>query len=422
MPALRSKRFLISIVILAMRASTLACKFGLAIFVGSQLDLSALGLYGLAVGAIALGPVVVGLGMVHVIMRDAVTQPIEELANELRHYWYFTTSVYALALVLAVIATTALDANWLWALIVAITLFEHFGNDIFQLLSNLERPLLANTNAFLRSTAWILIFIPLAIWDPNFRSLFALFAFWLGGSVVALLQFAWSSRSWPWKGAFTAPFKRSWIIASIKNAFLIYISDLSFVASQYVDRYLVTAFLGLQLAGVYFLYWSVANAVSTFVSIAVLQIQRPRLIRAYDEGGSLAHRQLVSESMKTTALASMGFSVVVATAFYVVLPLLRQPADVGSYLGAFALIMTGMALRNVADLGAMGLFTARRDHLMTLTNVASVIGLVLAQTILLPVAGLNGAGAAIVIAFAAVILWRHRLLFGPLAIQVKSET
>ena len=63
------------------------------------------------------------------------------------------------------------------------------------------------------------------------------------------------------EGGLTIPFHGSWITTNVKNAFLIYISDLSFVASQYVDRYLVTAFLGLRLAGVYFLYWSVANAV-----------------------------------------------------------------------------------------------------------------------------------------------------------------
>ena len=185
MPALRSKRFLISIVILAMRASTLACKFGLAIFVGSQLDLSALGLYGLAVGAIALGPVVVGLGMVHVIMREAVTLPLEQLTGHLRNYWYFTTSIYALILAFTAGVTYLLGASWLWVVIIAIALFEHFGNDVFQLLSNLERPLLANANAFLRSTAWILIYVPLAFWDPAFQSLSALFALWLCGSILA---------------------------------------------------------------------------------------------------------------------------------------------------------------------------------------------------------------------------------------------
>jgi O-antigen/teichoic acid export membrane protein len=74
--------------------------------------------------------------------------------------------------------------------------------------------------------------------------------------------------------------------------------------------------------------------------------------------------------------------------------------------------MAGMALRNVADLGAMGLFTARRDHAMTLTIATSALVLAIAQAVLLPLAGLHGAGAAIMIAFTAMILWRYQLLFG----------
>lgn len=411
MRSLTGRALLTSTVILAMRASTLACKLGLAIFVGRYLDLSSLGLYALAAGAIALAPVVVGLGMVHVIMRDAVTLPPAQLTNNLRHYWYFTTSVYAIGLTLAVVVTFAADATWLWALVIAVALFEHFGNDVFQLLSNLERPLLANTNAFLRGAAWIVIYAPLALWHPSLRSLPILFGFWFAGSALAFLQFTYVSRPWPWKAAFALPLRRAWITATIKSAFIIYISDLSFVASQYLDRYLVTAFLGLRLAGVYFLYWSAANAVSTFVSIAVLQIERPRLIKAYHESGVRAHLLLVSGCMRVTALSSVAFSVVVGCAFYLVLPFLRQPA-ISDHLGAYWLTMAGMALRNVADVGAMGLFTARRDRLMTLTNVAAVIALVLVQATLLPIAGLYGPGAAILIVFAAIVLWRQRLLFG----------
>jgi O-antigen/teichoic acid export membrane protein len=412
MPSLTGNAFFVSIVILAMRATTLACKLGLTVFVGSQLDLSALGIYGLAVGAIAFGPAIVGLGMVHVIMRDAVTLPLDQLVGHLRHYWYFTTSIYALILAFAAGVTYLLDVSWVFVVIIAITLFEHFGNDVFQLLSNLERPLLANANAFLRSTAWILIYVPLAFWDPALQSLSALFALWLCGSVLAFLQFMWEARSWPWGTAFAFPSSRSWLAANVRKAFVIYLADLGYVASQYLDRYLVTAFLGLRLGGIYFLYWSVANAVSTFVSFVVLQIQRPRLVRAFDESGPEAHLKLVCHTMKITALASIGFSAAVAAAFYAALPLLKQPTAVGDYLGAFALIMAGMALRNVADLGAMGLFTARRDHVMTLTIVTSVLALAVAQAALLPIAGLHGAGAAIMIAFAAMILWRYQLLFG----------
>jgi O-antigen/teichoic acid export membrane protein len=109
-------------------------------------------------------------------------------------------------------------------------------------------------------------------------------------------------------------------------------------------------------------------------------------------------------------MASTVLSAVTFGAFYPLVPLLKQPA-VGDYLGALILIMAGMAMRNVADMGAMALFTAKRDYVMTLTNVAAVVALVLAQTVLLPLAGLYGGGLAMLVAFGIVTFWRHRLLF-----------
>jgi O-antigen/teichoic acid export membrane protein len=401
------------IAVLAMRASILACKFGLVIFIGRFLDLKSLGLYGLAAGAVGLGPVVIGMGMVHLIMRDAVTLPLNELTIDLRHYWCFTVSVYGLLLVCTVLITFVFGVSELWLLVILIMLSEHFGSDVFLLFSSLERPVLANVSAFLRGAAWILLYVPLAIWEPAFRTNVVLFEFWLGGSVSAFLLFAWASRSWPWKAAFSLPFKRAWIATTIKKAFVIYVSDLSFVGSLYLDRYLVTFFLGLQLAGVYFLYWSVANAVVTFVGMVVFQIQRPRLIKAYHDGGAPAHRQLTGAFMRTTILATTVFTVVVGCAFYILLPVLKQPTFIGNYVGVFWLIMAGMALRNISDFGGMALFTSHRDHMMTITNLTAVILLLLAQGLLLPLAGLYGAGAAILLTFSAIALWRYQLLFKP---------
>jgi O-antigen/teichoic acid export membrane protein len=420
MPTLIDKILFSSIPVIAMRASIIACKFGLAIFIGHYIDLASLGLYGLAAATVSLGPVVIGMGMVHLIMRDAVTLSLRRVTIDLRHYWCFTASVYALVLAFAILITITLGASELWPLVVAIMLFEHLGNDVFQLMSNLERPLQANVNAFLRGAAWILIYVPIAIWEPSLRSNTFLFAFWLGGSLSAFLLFAWESRSWPWKNAFLLPFSPAWIRRTIRKAFVIYVSDLSFVGSLYIDRYLVTLFLGLQLAGVYFLYWSAASAVSTFVSIAVLQIQRPRLIKAYHDGGASAHRRHISTFMKTTISATALFSAAVGCAFYIALPFLKQ-ASVTDHLFAFWLIIAGMAMRNVADFGAMALFTARRDYMTTVTNLAAVIVLALAQIVLLPFAGLYGAGAAILFTFSAMTLWRHKLLFSHPSAEPQSS-
>lgn len=394
-----------SIIVLALRVSILACKLGLAVFVSRYIDLSSLGLFGLCTGIIAVGPGLVSMGMVHVIMRDAVTLDLPELTDHLRHYWCFTVLLYSFALAITLGITMFCGTSSVWGLVIAVTLFEHIGNDVFQLLSNLQKPLLANTSAFVRGAGWIVLYIPLAIWNPDLRSIPPLFSFWLAGSAVALSLFFWRSRSWPWKPTSRTPIRPLWVIATIKRGFFIYVSDLGFIASQYLDRYLVSFFLGLEMAGIYFLYWSAANAVNTFVSIAVLQVQRPLLIKAHVQGGAAAHQKLIFPFLSATVVATTVLGVATGSAFYLVLPYLKQAAA-SDFLVAFWLIMAGMALRNLADFGAMALFTAHRDRIMTLSNVAAVFGLVAVQSILLPLFGLGGAGAAMILTFGAITLWR----------------
>jgi O-antigen/teichoic acid export membrane protein len=419
MPA-SSSSFLVALIIMAMRASIMASKFALAIFIAHYLDLSSLGLYGLVAGAIAVVPVVINIGMSHLLMRAAVTASAAELTNSLRHYWGYVTSVYVVLLMLAVLLTTAFGTSALWILIIAVMFFEHIGNDVFYLFSNIQHHLSANANAFLRGAAWILVYVPLAIWEPNLRTLSYLFGSWLAGGMLSFVLFVCMSWSWPWRAAFSLPFKLSVVTATIRKSFLFYVSDLSFFASQYIDRYLVTLFLGIKVAGIYFLFWTVANAATTFLALVLQQKQRPLLIKAYRVGGLSAHCQLAWRFMQTTAFATAALSFSIGFAFQILSPWLGQPS-LAAHWSAFWLIVAGMAFRYLADFGAMGLFTAHRDRITTLTNVVSVCVLVIAQTFLLPLAGLHGAGGAILITFVGIALWRYRLLFGSSLVNPESR-
>ena len=406
-----SRKYLAMLMVMAMRASVMGAKFTLALFIARYFDLASLGLYGLAAGAIAIVPIVVNVGMNHQLMRNAVTASAAELTDNMRHYWCFVVSVYIVLLTLAALLTGVLGTSVLWILIVAVILFEHVGNDIFYLFSSLEQHLSANVIAFIRGAAWIPMYIPLGIWDPHFRTLAHLFGFWLLGSVISVVVFIWLSRSWPWRRSFSLPFRLSLIISTMRTSVLFLVSDLGFVGSQYVDRYLVTFFLGIEVAGIYLLFWTVANAATTFLGLVLQQKQRPLLISAYRNGGMSAHRQLAWRFMQTTTLATAALSVAIGFAFQLLSPWLGQPS-LRAHWSAFWLIVAGLAFRYLADFGGLGLFTAHRDRLTTLTNVASVFVLVVAQTSLLPLAELHGAGGAILLTFVGIALWRYWLLFG----------
>ena len=67
-------------------------------------------------------------------MRDAVTLSLRQVTIELRHYWCFTISLYALLLSFAALMVIAINVSVLTFMILVIMLFEHLGNNVFQLL------------------------------------------------------------------------------------------------------------------------------------------------------------------------------------------------------------------------------------------------------------------------------------------------
>ncbi len=309
--------------------------------------------------------------MVHLIVQDTVTLPLAELIDLLRHYWSFVTIVYALALAVSFPVTHFLNGSSIWSLVIAITLLEHFGNDVFQLLSNLQKALLANISAFIRGALWVLVYTH---WPSGIRNSDPCPRCWV---LLARRQYR----------GFGSVLLDNQTVAVDSNLAGGDRPTTNFLHDQERFRHLPERsrfcceanisiaiwfhfFLGLELTGIYFLYWSAANAVSTFVSIAVLQVQRPILIKAHHHGGDSEHQKL-ADAVSEARHCSRQSHWVQRPDWRSISSCrsLKQPA-IGNFLLAFWLIMAGMAVRNVADFGAMALFTARRDGVMTLTNLA----------------------------------------------------
>jgi O-antigen/teichoic acid export membrane protein len=124
-----------------------------------------------------------------------------------------------------------------------------------------------------------------------------------------------------------------------------------------------------------------------------------------------AHSQLTWRFLQTTVFATAALSIAIGSAFQILSPWLGQ-ASLAGHWPAFWLIVAGIAFRYLAEFLGLGLFTAHRDQITTVTNVVSVCVMVIAQVLFLPVAGLYGAGGAILITFAGIALWRYWLLFG----------
>jgi O-antigen/teichoic acid export membrane protein len=384
----------------------LAAKFILSLFIARFMGLNALGLYGLVTGASAVGQVAMRLGIFSVLSRQAVNQPLHELTHHLRHYG---TGCIALYLCLTPCAAAA---GWHYGtpgfalLALAVVFTEHACYDVFVLTNNLNRPKLANALMSVQAAGWIYLFMLLAYIFPPLRTLDAVLAFWIAGGFVTLAAASFLTRNWPWKEAFAVPLEKSWYWRHFQKSRHLYCSEVVNMAAQYMDRYLITFFLGLGLAGVYVLFSQVVNAICNLVGAGVLQVFRPHLIEAFRDRDDKRYRDvLASCGMRAMALAA-GLALLSGIVVPFLIGYTKQKLAT-DYLPLLWLMLFAMLFRIADDLAGTALYTQHKDRLTLKTVILKFILACGVGVTALKAAGIYGAAVTVVIvSIASIFLTR----------------
>ncbi len=298
-----------SLSIMGIRVGMLAAKFILSIFIARYMGLEALGIYGLIVGAAGIIQTVLRGGVFTFISRDAVKQPIGEITHHLRHYGTGMVFLYLLLVPVALAAGWHFDDPVLAMLILGVFFTEHISFDVFVIINNLQYSRLANVVFSLQSGAWIYPFVLFAFLYPSLRSLEAVLAFWVGGGLIALAITAWLARGWPWKEAFSRKLELIWYSDKIKKSFKLYLADVLGVVNYYMDRYIVTLFLSLEMTGIYVFFSQVVTATWNLVNSGVLIVYNARLIRAYDRNNPGPFNEQFRECMTRAGLSTIALSI-----------------------------------------------------------------------------------------------------------------
>lgn len=349
-----------SLSIMGMRVSMLAAKFLLGLFIVRFIGLQAMGIFGLLGGTSAIVQMVMRGGVFSNLSRRAVGQTIEELTTNLRFYATGVIGLYLFASPFVFAAGWYFNMLDLVILSLFVIIFEHICMDIFILTNNLHRPTLANIMLSLQSSFWIYLYMGLAFFYPELRTLNWVFAFWICGGIIATTMAAVLTRHWPWKQAFVSKLHFSWYVDSIKSSWRIYIAEILGTVTIYLDRYLINIFLSLELVGVYVLFWQVINAICNLVGAGVLQVYRPRLIAAYHEKNHEKFRKLFRESgyrsLASTAFLSIGSAIVVPF-----LVRFTKESTAMEYLPLLWLMLFSLLFRIGGDICSYTLYAQHRD-------------------------------------------------------------
>jgi O-antigen/teichoic acid export membrane protein len=357
-----------SLSIMGLRGGMLVGKFLLSLFIARYMGLEDLGVYALIAGVVAVGQVVMRFGIFASISREAVNQPIDELLHNLRHYGVGCVVAYIVLIPAFYVGGAHFGSAALGLLTLVVMFLEQASFDAFVLTNNLQKPKLANVIYALQSALWIYLFVVLAFFIEAFRSLENIMVFWIGGGFFSLFLSLFLTRKWPWRTVFSRPFSRIWYAPYFMKSWRLYMGDIISTMTMYLDRYLITFFLSLELVGVYILFWQVANAICNLIGAGVIQVYRPRLISAYNQNDSALFRTLFVATFKrglggTTILSLVCAAIVPFLVVYADKPLAME------YLPLFWLMLFTLLFRVATDIVGAGLYARHMDRIIVQSNI-----------------------------------------------------
>jgi O-antigen/teichoic acid export membrane protein len=312
--------------LMLLRGSTIVLKFGLSFYVARFIGLSELGVYGLVVGATLVLPTGYRAGLTSSIARSLQDAEPARMTQDLRHYLAWTLGCYGLTLALLPLVARL---DWVSAMPVnvyvvwLIVLAEHLAADLALLLNNLYRSRSANVFGLVQTAIWVLPFVALGLCFPALRSLSALLAFWAAGALLSVLGCASLFAHWPWRAG--PPLRRSWFASNLRASGYLYFSELTGTLGQFVDRYLIAVLIDIEHAGVYTLFFQLANAIYTLVASSIVNLQRPKVLSAFQQGEvGLALARL--RALQKESLGSMlALALLTGLVFQWAAPLLNRP-------------------------------------------------------------------------------------------------
>lgn len=405
-----------------MRAVTLVVRFALTIFIAQMMGLHDLGIYGLILGAVALAPMLLGLGLNGPLARRLVDLDFADALPEISTQFAFTALTYCLVLPVALWINAASDfLPWLLALLFGLIVsFEHLSQNIHNQLISRRRATLAATLLFLRGGAWPALFMCAAFMFPNLRSIQSLLFFWFAGLVAPyLILIGYLATNGRWR--YLKILRTTWLREHLPKASRFYLQDIAYGGYQFVDRFIVAQFLGLEATGIYTFFWSIANAVYSLINHGITAPYFPILTGAAARGEAKEFRRAAGRLQWDTWWWSVSISICLFAAMPSLLANLHR-TQLTPKIWVFWLIMPAIVLRMLSENYSLVLYAANRDWPMTWATLAGLALATIFTALMAPFFGLAGVSFAC-LGTSVVLLYVRFQLTRPLLRQVeKLET
>jgi O-antigen/teichoic acid export membrane protein len=195
------------------------------------------------------------------------------------------------------------------------------------------------------------------------------------------------------RGAF-AHVRPDWrlVTQGIPQSAPFYLKDISIAANLYLDRFLVSLFLGLELTGVYTFFWSMANVIHNLAVSAIFLPYMSKLVRSAKESMTEFRSLLHGVEWRTAGFA-IALALVLIAALPFIIPYIDRPL-LSAYVPVFAIVVTATVLRVGVDSYNYVLLALHHDRAIAIMSMIAVpLSAVLYALLMVPY-GLYGAAVA----------------------------
>ncbi len=386
------------------RGSTIVIKFGLNLYVAKFVGLDALGIYGLIVAISLTAPVFIRAGLVNTISRSLIDADPEEMTHHIKHYLLWI--LFAYGLILALIAPTLHFTDYPVSFAVALVILvivagEHIASDIHLLLNNLHRTQTANFFGLVQSILCVVPFVVLSWYDPSLRNIDVLLASWAIGTSLSVFGACFLFSNWPWCAS--PPFSLAWYRNHLHASGYLFAADVIGALSQFVDRYMIAFFISIEQAGVYTLFYQLANSVYTLVTSSILNFRRPKIISAFNGSRVVEAYAQIRSLRKESVLAFVGLSISVGGAFLIIAPWIGRPA-VLNFMPLLGCIFLATGLKTLCHADFIEPYARHYDRELFWLSMLTFVAIALGGFLAIPSLGIYGIPASIGLTYLATIL------------------
>ncbi len=385
---------------LCVRGTSILSRFLLIFFLSKYFSVEDLGIYGLFFTSTSLGLLVIGLDFYNYANRELVYAPTSDgKLGVLKHQVLFHFITYAIILAPFIFIFYYGFLPWKYiCLFYFILISDHLSQELYRIFTIISTPIFANILLFIRTGIWVLALIAYYfMMNTNQYSLDLVFKFWLAGSLLSVI--VGTGKLIQLFGLKTkTKINYKWIFSGIKVSGLYFISTLSLIGIERLNRYFIKYWGGLKEVGVFTFYSQFSNVINVFVFSLIIMFIYPKMVDAYQKNDETVFDSLRKEMQKKTIIIS-----IVMALFLMVLifPILHFVGKEEYYLDipSFYVLLLANVILNISYIFHYVLYAQRKDtQILYATLICSGFSIAL-NILLIPYFHLMGAAIGLLVSY-----------------------